>query len=362
MTGFAKEADTLLRNELAACERVIRSGSYILGSEVEHFEQLWAERCRSRYAVGVGNGMDAIEIALRALGVGAGDEVITTAMTAFATVLAILRAGATPVLADISANDALLDPESAQRCLTPRTKGILLVHLYGRIAPMNQWRSFCDEHNLLLIEDCAQSHLAMCDGKFAGTFGAAGAFSFYPTKNLGAVGDGGALVTNSEEIAAKAKRLRHYGQSVRYYHTELGLNSRLDELQAAILRARLDWLEQFTKRRREIAALYYSGIRHPRIELLVQPSSQENHVYHLFVVRCEDRQRLMSHLEVCRIASSIHYPLPIHEQELTCHLDADPAGLRHSENHAATCLSIPCHPQMKDGEVNRVIDALNSFA
>jgi dTDP-4-amino-4,6-dideoxygalactose transaminase len=277
-------------------------------------------------------------------------------------VLAILRAGATPVLADIGEADALLDLESAHRCLTPRTKAVLLVHLYGRVPEMSEWKSFCDEQGLLLLEDCAQAHLAGSNGKFAGTFGACGAFSFYPTKNLGALGDGGALVSDSHDVAEKAKRLRNYGQSTRYHHTDLGLNSRLDELQAAILSARFGWLERFTKRRREIAALYHSRIRNSQIKLLAPPRAEENHVYHLFVVKCRERDRLIEHLENQQIASLVHYPLPIHHQESTRCLGADPTGLRRSENHAATCLSIPCHPQMGDRAVDRVVDALNSFA
>jgi dTDP-4-amino-4,6-dideoxygalactose transaminase len=361
MNDFGAEPEELIRQEIAACERVIRSGWYILGSEVENFERLWADKCQSRFAVGTGNGMDAIEIGLRTLGLAEGDEVITTAMTAFATALGILRAGATPVLADIREEDALLDIDSVRRCISPRTKAVLLVHLYGQLPDMSAWKQFRAENGLLLLEDCAQAHLATDGGKGAGTFGSWGAFSFYPTKNLGALGDGGALVTDSEEIAEKAKRFRNYGQGERYYHPEFGLNSRLDELQAAILTTRLNWLKDFTWRRREIAKLYHSSIRNPKIELLARPRREENHVHHLFVVRCKERDRLLQHLKNQSITSLIHYPVPIHQHDPTRHLRADPEGLLRSENHAATCLSIPCHPQMDEAAAHRVIDALNSF-
>jgi len=362
MNDFAAEPQELQRQELTACERVVRSGWYILGKEVENFEHAWAEKCVSRHAIGLGNGMDAIEIGLRALGIGAGDEVITTAMTAFATVLAILRAGATPVLADISREDALLDAASVGRCLSEDTKAVLLVHLYGRTPNMGAWESLCTERKLFLLEDCAQAHLASWKGRKAGTFGSWGAFSFYPTKNLGALGDGGALTTGSDDVATMARRLRNYGQSDRYQHPELGLNSRLDELQAAILRVRLEWLNQFMEHRRMIAERYYARIRNPQITVLSRPPATENHVYHLFVVRCSKRDELREHLKNLRIETLIHYPIPIHQQPPTRGLRTDPTGLRNAEAHATQCLSIPCHPQMDETAIDHVIEALNSFA
>ncbi len=362
MNDFGAEPRELQRQELAACERVIRSGWYVLGKEVENFERSWAGKCLCRHAIGLGNGMDAIEIGLRALGIGAGDEVITTAMTAFATVLAILRAGATPVLADIRREDALLDAASAGRCLSENTKAVLLVHLYGRTPNMEAWESFCTERKLLLLEDCAQAHLASWKGRKAGTFGSWGAFSFYPTKNLGALGDGGALTTRSDDVATMARRLRNYGQSNRYQHAELGLNSRLDELQAAILRVRLEWLNQFMEHRRMIAERYYARIRNPQIAILSRAPATENHVYHLFVVRCSKRDELREHLKSLRVETLIHYPLPIHHQPPTRGLRTDPTGLRNAEAHATQCLSIPCHPQMDETAMDHVIEALNSFA
>ena len=238
--------------------------------------------------------MEAIEIGLRSLGIGPGDEVITTAMTAFATVLAVLRAGAIPVLADIDPMTGLLDLSSVKRCLTAKTKAVLLVHLYGHVSNMDSWVEFCSNHQVFLLEDCAQSHLAKWKGKSSGSFGKWGAFSFYPTKNLGALGDGGALVTWDKQVSEKAKILRNYGQSIRYHHPELGLNSRLDELQAALISVRFNWLDRFTERRKKIAKSYYEGISNPLIAFLSRPRDEENHVYHLFVILCEDRDDLFA--------------------------------------------------------------------
>ncbi len=361
MNDFKTEPEDLRVAELAALDRVLRSGWYVLGNEVKAFEAVWAERCGLAHAVGVGNGMDAIEIGLRALGIGEGDEVITTPMTAFATVLAIIRAGAIPVLADIDPDTALLDPVSVERCISSRTKAVLLVHLYGQVREMESWIALCDKHGIALSEDCAQSHLARWNGKVAGSFGRFGAYSFYPTKNLGALGDAGALVSGDGELVQRAAVLRNYGQSVRYHHTELGLNSRLDELQAALLRVRLERLDGFTERRRQVAAAYRNRITSPRIGLLADPTQAESHVYHLFVVVCEERDSLAQHLKSGGVETYVHYPVPVHFQTPCKELRRDPNGLPAAETHARECLSIPCHPQMSDADVSTVIDAINAF-
>jgi len=314
-----------------------------------------------KHAVGVGNGMDAIEIALRALDIGPGDEVITTPMTAFATVLAILRAGATPVLADIELQTALLSIQSVQRCITSRTKAVLLVHLYGEVRDMTAWVELCAQRDIALIEDCAQAHLATWHGKVAGSFGVAGAYSFYPTKNLGAAGDAGALVTNDARIAERVGRLRNYGQSVRYHHPELGMNSRLDEIHAAMLAERMKWLPEFTARRRQIAMAYMDGIDTPLIRKPALPEESSAHVYHLFVVTSDRRDDLQAHLLARQVQALIHYPIPIHHQEPCRNVARDPQGLVQSEVHALNCLSLPCHPQMSDGDIDVVISAVNSF-
>lgn len=362
MNDFKAESRQTRDATMAAVERVLESGWYILGDEVAAFEREWARACGVRHAVGVGNGMDAIEIALTAVGIGPGDEVITTPMTAFASVLAIIRAGATPVLADIDPRTALMSPESVRRCITDRTKAIVVVHLYGQVRDVSTWHRLCSDHGLELIEDCAQAHLARLDGKAAGSFGRVGAFSFYPTKNLGALGDAGALVTDDDKLAARAARMRNYGQSTRYHHPELGLNSRLDELQAAILRVRLKSLAEWTKKRQVIAASYFNGMKSPAVRLLAQPEAADAHVYHLFVVTCENRDALQSHLKDAGVQSLIHYPVPVHHQEPCRDLRRDPAGLGASERHAATCLSVPCHPQMTAADVQTVIEAVNAFA
>ncbi len=361
MNDFKAEPEALRLAELAAAERVLRSGWYVLGNEVKAFEAAWANCCGTQFCVGVGNGMDAIEIGLRGLDIGPGDEVITTSMTAFATVLAIIRAGATPVLADIDPNTALLDINSVERCISPKTKAVLLVHLYGQICEMEGWTALCQRNGIALLEDCAQAHLAQWSGKVAGSFGSFGAYSFYPTKNLGALGDGGALVCNDAELAQRAAVLRNYGQSVRYHHPVLGLNSRLDELQAALLLARMEWLESFTERRQQIASAYHAGIANSAVRLLSAPVQARGHVYHLFVVICKERDRLAQHLKSGGVETYAHYPVPIHFQTPSKGLRSDPNGLPVAESHAAKCLSIPCHPQMSDADVSVVIDAINAF-
>jgi dTDP-4-amino-4,6-dideoxygalactose transaminase len=361
MNDFRAEPEALVAAELAACERVIRSGWWILGEEVRSFEKDWSAWTQARHTIGCGNGLDAIEIALRALEVGPGCEVITTPMTAFATVLAILRSGAEPVLADIDRATAMLDPQSVRRCITPRTKALILVHLYGQIGPVIELQQIAAEHGLVLIEDCAQAHGARLGGKSAGAFGVCGAWSFYPTKNLGAVGDAGALTTDSEQLAEHARRLRNYGQTVRYHHPHLGMNSRLDELHAAMLRARLAYVGAWTQRRREIAHRYASGIDNPQVRALPLPAEPDRHVHHLFVVTAERRADLQAHLQARGIECLIHYPVPIHLQEPCRKLPRDEQGLRNAEAHADSCLSLPCHPALEREDVERVIAAVNEF-
>lgn len=361
MNDFKSEPPALRESMLTAAQRVLESGWYVLGNEVKNFEMAWADACDVSNAIGVANGMDAIEIALRAMNIGPGDEVITTAMTAFATVLAIYRAGAIPVLADIEEGTALLSLDSVERCVTKKTKAVLLVHLYGQISKITAFQQFCEQRCIFLIEDCAQAHLAKYEGRIAGSFGVAGAYSFYPTKNLGAPGDAGMLVTNDADIASKADRLRNYGQRVRYHHSELGLNSRLDEIQAAMLAERLKWLEEFTVRRQTIAWMFRHGINNPAVHLLAAPASRDAHVYHLFVVSCARREALQAHLASEGVQTLIHYPFPLHRQEPCISIQRDPHGLHVSEQHAANCLSLPCHPQMSDTDVQTVIDAVNRF-
>lgn len=361
MNDFTAEPETHIQAELLAIERVVRSGWYVLGKEVIEFERQWAASCGTSHAIGVANGMDAIEIALRAMDIGAGDEVITTPMTAFASVLAILRAGATPVLADIDAETGLMSLKSVERCITNRTKAVLLVHLYGQVKHMAAWQALCERHDIELVEDCAQAHLASENGQVAGNFGRCGAYSFYPTKNLGAIGDGGALVTSDSALAEKSSILRNYGQSKRYYHPEFGLNSRLDEIQAALLSVRLGWLEEYTERRQRTASRYRQELDNPHVHLLQAPTEQSAHVYHLFVVLTTRREALQSHLNNAGVQALIHYPVPIHHQEKCKDMRKDPLGLAYSEAHALQCLSLPCHPHMTEQEIQTVINSVNAF-
>jgi dTDP-4-amino-4,6-dideoxygalactose transaminase len=347
--------------DLDAVRRVLGSGWLILGEQVTQFERSWAERCGVPHAVGVGNGLDAIEIGLRAAGIGPGDEVITTPMTAVATILGVIRAGAIPVLADIHPESALLDMESVKRCLTPATRAILLVHLYGQMKDMDLWAEFCAKHGLELLEDCAQAHDAAFEGRVAGSWGLFGAYSFYPTKNLGAAGDGGALVTVDAVIAERAASLRNYGQANRYEHPQLGMNSRLDELQAALLTSRLPTLSAKTERRRAIASRYRAEIANPAVKLMADASSPENHVHHLFVITCSDREGLERHMKRANVETLIHYPIPAHLQPPLQWTQRDPKGLLNSESHANTCLSIPCAPHLTDNDVAAVISAVNSY-
>ena len=361
MNDFKAEPAELREAMLGAVKRVLDSGWYVLGNELLGFEKQWASACGVEHGVGVGNGMDAIEIALRALNIGPGDEVITTPMTAFATVLAIIRAGAMPVLADIDPDSALLSVVSVRRCLSKKTRAVVLVHLYGQVRNMAMWQSFCHEHAISLVEDCAQAHLASSGGKVAGSFGVAGAYSFYPTKNLGAPGDAGMLVTGDANLAERAACLRNYGQSVRYHHPELGMNSRMDEIHAAMLAERLKWLPEFTQRRQQIAQAYSSSIDNEAIKLIAPPEAVASHVYHLYVLTCNRRDALQSFLHARGVQALIHYPISVHEQLQCKTLRRDPEGLTSSERHAANCLSMPCHPQMTDDDVQRVIVAVNAF-
>ena len=362
MNNFQAEPEALILEELSAVERVIRSGWYVLGGEVEAFEKKWSELLGLNHAIGVGNGMDAIEISLRASGIQPGDEVITTSMTAFASVLAIIRCGAIPVLADVDLNTGLMSFDSVVRCISFKTRAILLVHLYGQIRGISSWVELCSKYNLVLIEDCAQAHLSKSQGVYAGGFGVAGAFSFYPTKNLGCLGDGGMIVSNSANIANQSVILRNYGQAKRYYHSELGLNSRLDEIQAAILSVRMKWLSAFTEARRNIAYQYLTRVNNPIISMPSPPEDDQSHVYHLFVICAKDRDKLQAFLLAEGIQTYIHYPVPIHWQKACPEILTDPNGLLQSEKYSSNCLSLPCHPQMTQLEIDQVVTALNKFS
>jgi dTDP-3-amino-3,4,6-trideoxy-alpha-D-glucose transaminase len=297
----------------AAIQRVIERGWFVLGPELDAFEREFGEAVGAKHVIGVGNGTDALSIALRSVGIGRGDEVITSPLSAAYTALAIMMAGARPVFVDIDPVRLTLDPAAAAAAVTPRTAAILPVHLYGQPADMPAIASVAERHGIAIVEDCCQAHLATSAGRPVGSFGAAAAYSFYPTKNLGALGDGGALTTNRDDLAEKARRLRNGGQSERYRHAEFGVNSRLDEVQAAILRERLQRLHEATSQRRRIAARYRADLA--AVEgLTVPPECDAGHVYHLFPVLAADRDGLQRHLRSCGVETLIHYPIPLPRQ------------------------------------------------
>ena len=341
----------------AAIDRVVASGWFILGPEVEAFEAEFAAACGARHAVGVGTGTDAITLPLRALDIGPGDEVITSPLSAAYSALAIMMAGARPVFADIDPRRLTIDPDTIAAAITPRTRAILPVHLYGQAADMAAIERIASRHNVAIVEDACQAHLATTDGRPVGTVGVAGAFSFYPTKNLGALGDGGAIVTNDGALAARLKRLRNGGQTTRYHHEEPGANSRLDEMQAAILRARLPHLRGWTKRRREIARRYRDGLTGTAVSVPLELDA--GHVYHLFPVLSSERAGLQAHLANRGIETLIHYPVAIPEQPAL--RDTSPAMCPVAARVCAEVLSLPIYPALSDEAVTAVVEAAATF-
>ncbi|HEU4935285.1 MAG TPA: DegT/DnrJ/EryC1/StrS family aminotransferase [Vicinamibacterales bacterium] len=339
----------------AAIDRVIARGWFVLGPELEAFENEFADACGSATAVGVGTGTDALAIALRALGIGRGDEVITSPLSAAYSALAIMMAGARPVFADIEGERLTVDPEAIAAAVTPRTAAIIPVHLYGQAADMTAISNVASRHGLAIVEDCCQAHLATCAGKPVGSFGAAAAFSFYPTKNLGALGDGGAITSNDRDLAGRVKRLRNGGQTDRYHHGEFGVNSRLDEMQAAILRARLPLLRGWTTRRRELARAYRSRLADQRT-VVVPPERDPGHVYHLFPVRSAVRDAVQFTLREAGIETLIHYPVPIPQQPAL--QSEQPADCPVANRVCSEILSLPLYPSLPPEAIDRVVDAL----
>jgi len=345
-----------LRAELdEAVGRVLQRGWFILGPELEAFEAEFAAYCGARHAVGVGSGTDALHLALRACGVGPGDEVVTVAFTAVPTVNAISLAGARPVFVDVDPTTRTMDPARVEAALTPRTRALLPVHLYGHAADMAPLRELAERRGLWLIEDAAQAHGTRYRGQRTGTLGHLAAFSFYPTKNLGAYGDAGAVVTDDEVLARRLRLLRNYGQTDRYHHQLEGVNSRLDELQAAILRVKLRHLDAWNTARRERAARYtaaLAGLATPR------EAPWTYHTYHLYVVEVPARARVQQALAAAGIGTLVHYPVPVHLQPAYAHLGVPRGALPVSERLADTVLSLPLYPELPLAEVDRVAAAL----
>jgi len=338
---------------------VLRSGWYVLGSEVSAFEEEFAAYTGAKYCVGLASGLDALWIAFRLLNIGAGDEVIVQGNTYIASVMGITMNGATPVFVEPDDHFGM-DPEKIEALITDKTKAVLVTHLYGMASRMDQIVSICRKHGLRLVEDCAQSHGACFNGQMTGTFGDVGCFSFYPSKNLGAFGDGGAVVCNDEALAKEFKIFRNYGSEKRYYNKVVGANSRLDELQAGLLRVRLTHMEELTEERRQLAAVYNKALHNPLIKL-PEVAPNATCVWHQYVIRCQERDRLIAYLNDKGIGTIIHYPIPPHLAEAYRYLGHKEGFLPITEHLANTVLSIPMYNGMTEEEQNRVIDALNSF-
>lgn len=345
-------------------DRLFASGQFVLGKEVGEFERRFAEYCGMRFCVGVASGSDALLLTLSALGIREGDEVITSSLTFIATAAAIVRLGARPVFVDIDPKTFVIQPEEVEKALSPRTCAILPVHLYGHPCDMKAIAQIARRRDLLVIEDCAQAHGAEVEGKMVGTWGQAGCFSFYPTKNLGAYGDAGAIVTDREDLAEKLKRLRIHGALAKYvYGDEIGINSRLDEIQAAILNVKLRYMSEWTQARQS-AARYYSerltDLRIPNFNVpFVQPGAK--HVFHLYTIRTKDRDKLLAFLTEKSIAASVNYPTPLHLQKAFKNLGLSLPALPQTELATREILSLPLFPQITQEEQDYVIEKIKEY-
>lgn len=352
-----RELDKELR---AAFDRVFASSWYIEGKEDEAFEKAFAEYCGTKYCIGVGNGLDALVMILKAMEIGEGDEVIVPSNTYIATALAVTYAGATPVFVEPDIRTFNIDPAKIEAAITAKTKAIMPVHLYGQPCDMDPVMAIAKKYSLKVIEDCAQAHGATYKGQKISTFGVAAGFSFYPGKNLGALGDAGAVVTNDEALAQKVRALGNYGSDYKYHHIYKGNNSRLDELQAAFLSAKLPILDRMNAERRRIAGRYLSETNNPKIKLPYVPDYAEP-VWHIFGIRCDERERLEEHLKKAEIMTNKHYPIPMHLQECYKDLGFNEGDYPIAEEISRTELSIPMYYGMTDEEISYVVDALNSF-
>jgi dTDP-4-amino-4,6-dideoxygalactose transaminase len=339
--------------------KVLESGRYILGKEVENFEINFAAFCQSKYCVGLNSGLDALILAFRALGIGKGDEVIVPANTYIASVIGITENRAIPVFVEPD-KFYNLDPDKIEQAITKKTKAILPVHLYGQACKMRKIKNIADKYKLFIVEDCAQSHGAEYDGQLTGTFGDIGCFSFYPTKNLGAFGDSGAIITDNQKLAEKIKMLRNYGSKRKYYNEIEGVNSRLDEIQAALLSVKLKHLNKLTDERIKIAEKYLNNIINKKITL-PENADKADHIYHLFVVQCEERDIFKKYLLDNNINTQIHYPIPPHLAECYKHMGYKRGNFPITEKYADHMLSLPLYNGMTDEESDYVIKIINGF-
>ena len=354
-----KAINERFRGEMdAAAKRVLDSGWYLLGNEVERFERDFAAFCGVKHCIGVANGLDALKLVIKAYGFGPGDEIIAPANTYIASILAISDNGCTPVLVEPKWETRLIDDDRIEAAITPRTKAIMVVHLYGRAMDMTKVWALAKKYNLKVIEDSAQAHGAMFAGRRTGNLGDASGFSFYPGKNLGCLGDGGAVTTNDDALAAKVRALRNYGSDVKYHFPYRGTNSRLDEIQAAWLGVKLPHLDADNRRRREIAVRYCSEIRNPLIEVPVNPND-ESMVWHVFAVTCPHRDEFQRYLTDRGVQTVIHYPIPPHKQP--CYAEWNARNYPVTERIHREILSLPISPVLTDAEVGEVIASVNGF-
>jgi dTDP-4-amino-4,6-dideoxygalactose transaminase len=351
--------DSLSLELNVAVQRVMASSWFILGPEVDAFEAEFAGYCGTKYCVGLGSGTEALHLALRVCNVGPGDEVITVSHSFIATTLAIVWTGATPVFVDIDPESYTIDPAQIARAITPKTRAIIPVHLYGQCADMDPIMAVAAEQNLYVIEDAAQAHGVLYKGRKAGSIGHIGCFSFYPAKNLGACGDAGAAVTSDPQLNKTLKRLRNYGQSCKYHHESIGFNSRLDELQAAILRVKLLYLDGWNESRRRAAECYASRLQERFLPPKTKPGRDHN--YHLFVIQSEDRCGLAQYLREHGIEALMHYPVPIHQQVALRNIAHRKCDLLVTENVVPRILSLPMFPTISRNQLAHVSASVNSF-
>jgi dTDP-4-amino-4,6-dideoxygalactose transaminase len=355
------QADELRDELLAAVERVVCGANYILGDDVAEFEQSFAEFCGTEFAIGVANGTEAIHLALRAVGCAPGDEVVTAANSFIASALAIHYAGATPVLVDVNPTYYTLDVDALERAITPRTKAIVPVHLYGQPADMGPILELADKHGLKVVQDACQSHGALHGATPVASLGDAACFSFYPSKNLGGCGDGGAIVTNDAQLAQKLRMMRNYGQRAKNDYAMIGYNCRLDTLQAAILSAKLPHLPRWNEQRRAIARTYCEALADANVVLPAERPGT-THVYHLFVVRHPERDAMLAHLQDAGIQCGVHYPTPIHQCGPFRAARTVPDGAPTATRLAGEILSLPMYPELDEESVLRVAESVQAFS
>jgi len=348
---FRAEFDTKIKS-------ILDSGWYLQGKENDRFSADFASFCGTKYALGVANGLDALNLIIKAYGFGAGDEIIVPANTFIATILAISENGCTPVLAEPDIHTYCIDPNLIEEKITPRTKAIIVVHLYGQVVPMEKIWALAKKYDLKVIEDAAQAHGAIYQGRRTGNLGDAAGFSFYPGKNLGALGDAGGITTNDEELYNKMKAIANYGSDKKYHHIYKGVNSRLDEIQAGLLDIKLKYLDADNARRREIAKYYRENIKNPLITL-PEAYDEMAHVWHVFVVRCAERDRLQKYLEENGIQTNIHYPTALHHQE--AYQEWKDLSLPITQQIHAQVLSLPISPVLTNDEVAQVVEVLNAW-